>query len=539
MPKKTATTSRTFILFLVLLVIQLTLYLYTTYRPFTIAPPGYSYTVMGWFYSYPNFILQAKDGAWGIIDATTTRQTPRVYTQSFLVLLGKIAWLFHLHQITMYRIAQTLGGIAVFFATYQLIRLLLPHRYHAAAILFALGIEIGPLINSIAGHAILSWAPSFDSQITFNRHFGLPHHVWAEVFGLLFLITLYQSVKKISVYRLGLLIVLAFAVTITLPSYVITMMLGIVPVWFFWALSQKKLRQFLVPLAIASAVIILTGIFIKMQFAQGLPWKNFPTDEKTWWTNHDQFLYYFSSLTLYYPWFYLAVAAVLSTWKTLEESTKFAFLICLAWVLSPVLFIPFSTTSWFPIANFRLTDGYHYPPAGILAAIGYVNGLSFVKQKNVRSMIVNGLLALTLVASIGLTAIFTKQLWANQEALWSNVYPKTSTMQAVYFLDTLPKHSGILVREHFGNIITAFADVRVFLGAYHFPDYPERSWLADRFLSGALSDTDAKTLLHDNDIQYIFYGPEEQERNTTGTLYPDILSPIYTTDSVTVFAIKK
>ncbi len=96
-----------------------------------------------------------------------------------------------------------------------------------------------------------------------------------------------------------------------------------------------------------------------------------------------------------------------------------------------------------------------------------------------------------------------------------------------------------MVREFSGNIMAAYADVRIFLGAYHFPDFWERSAIAQKFFSGELTDEEARQTLHDNDISYVFYGPDEQSWNTTGTLYPDILTPIYTTATVTIFSIKR
>jgi hypothetical protein len=517
-------------IFFVLLISQLVLYVITTYRPFIIAPPGYSYTAMGNFYSYPNFILQAKDGSWDTFDLGTTRPTTHVRAQLFFVMLGKIAALFNIHQIAMYRIAQMTGGIAVFIVSYWLIRKLLPKYMHASAIFFVLGLEIGPLLNAIAGQKLINWPASFISQVSFQRHFGLPHHNWAEAFGLMLFGALYYAISQPTILRLLILALIAFTATITLPSYVITMMLALGPIFLLWGFIKNNFRKTILPLFIASIVIVLTGLFVRAEFARGLPWSTFSMTEKTWWKNNDQIVYYLSSFTLYYPFFLLAIAGAISSWRTWHSSIRFAFLFSLTWILVPLVCIPVSTASWFPIANFRLTDGYQYFPAGILAVIGF-----YQIQKKIRVFLIVPIVA----ASISLTYVFTANIWSSQTALWSNIYPATSTMDAIEHVSTLPKYSGILVREYAGNIMAAYADVRIFLGAYHFPDFWERSAIAQTFFSGTLSDEAARATLHDNDISYVFYGPDERSWNTTGTLYPNVLKPIYTTATVTIFARKK
>ena len=90
----------------------------------------------------------------------------------------------------------------------------------------------------------------------------------------------------------------------------------------------------------------------------------------------------------------------------------------------------------------------------------------------------------------------------------------------------------------FGEIIPGFADVRVYIGGTHgFPDWLDRQQKAITFFSGKLSASDAMSFLQTNDIQYIFYGPDEQAVTQTPELYPNILTPLFHNPSVTVFSV--
>lgn len=525
------------ILFIILF-IQLGLYLYTTLRPFLIAPRGMSYTVMGGNYFYPNMIKQAKDGSWGTLDINTTRPTTRVYAQTFFVIWGKIAAIFHIHQITAYRVAQVSGGIAVFVAVLFLVRQLLPESMHAIALLFVLEIETGPLLTKILTTQILSWPPSFDPQVSFMRHFGLPHHIWAETLSIVLLVFLIRSSEKLTMKRLFIIAALSLAATLSLPPFMLTMLASVTPVLFVWALVTKRLKTTIPPLVVALLVFGVTGLFIKNQFASSVPWKYLPSGEKWWWTNRDIMSYYLSSLTLYYPWFVAALVAAVINWKRWTPRIRLTAALAVSWLIVPFAMITLSTQSWFPTANFRLVDGYQFTAAGLLAAIGLSECVKGILYARLRVTVQTIALILIMGTSFFLTGVYAHNIWKEQDDPSNPIYQPTEAMQAIYFLDTLPKYSGILVREYYGEVIQSFANVRVFIGGPHeFPDWLERQWRVDRFFTGTLSDADAAKFLKDNDIQYVFYGPQEHSLTTTSSLYPNLLISVFATNAATVYKV--
>lgn len=522
-----------------LFILQLSVHLHLSYRPYWIAPPNNTYTVLGKNFYYPSMIYQAKEGAWGIIDTHTTRPTPRVYTQLFFVALGKVAAIFDIHPVAMYQLSQIMGGLFVFLASYWAIRQFVPKRMQPIAVIAVLGVETGPLITDITG-SIMSWPPSFESHIGVLRHFGLPHHTWGEGFGLLFLGVLYQSVHKPSLPRAIGLFLLALITTSVLPPYMITLGLTVMAAWVAWSIFHRSFTKIIGPFALTALTVAASGLWVKLEFAKGSPWTDWTAAEKSWWTHQRLIEQYGASLLLYYPFILLCLLLTVVYWKTWQSKIKLTVLIMTAWVLDPFLYIPLSHYAWFPVANFRLTDGYQYFPAGVLVAIGLWQLHKLITNKAAATGIIAAAVAILTVSSSVLGYVFIKQQYGAQENFWSNIYPLKSTWQGVLYMEHLPAGSGVLVREYMGEILPAFGNIRVMIGGPHgFPDWGERQWLTNRFFSGELSEAEARTLLSENDIDYVFFGPDERALLTQPTLYTDtLIKPVYTTATVTIYEVQ-
>jgi uncharacterized membrane protein len=95
-----------------------------------------------------------------------------------------------------------------------------------------------------------------------------------------------------------------------------------------------------------------------------------------------------------------------------------------------------------------------------------------------------------------------------------------------------------MVREMYGEMLPAFGPVSSFIGGAHgFPDWGQRQWITGYFYSGTITSEEARTILHDNNIQYVFWGSDEKNLTRTTTLYPDILQPIFKNNEVTIFKV--
>ncbi len=526
--------SHPFLVLNLLFIAHLALFLTVASRPNSIAPPDHVYNVLGKNFFYPSLIRQARDGAWGIQDTHTTRATPVIYAQLFFVGLGKLAALTNIDPIAMYQLSRVVGGLAVYWAAYWLICIIFPKSWRQPAIIFTLAGETGPLLSKFfsAGKIVPGW----DTQVIVDRRFSLPHHSFGEAFALVTLGLFLVTAKRPSLPRLILLFLAASLATTTLPPFMLTMSASLLLAWGLWTIFQKQLRQFLPTFIVLISGIGLTSIFIRYEFAKGLPWTVFTAAEKNWWTPQAAFLQYLSTLSLYLPFFVILIIISIFMWKKWPPATKLYLLLMASWLITPTLLLLLSNKPWFPLAPFRLVDGYGYIPAGIVAAISLREFVKLIRLSQWQKIITAAVLSIFLLASIILTTIYTRQILAAQNNFWSNIYPSTFTWQGILYMDKLPKNSGVMVREYMGEMLPAFGPVRSFIGGAHgFPDWPERQLLAQRFFTGSLSDQEAQKILTENDIDYIFWGPDERSLTQTETLYPNLLQPIFSNSDVTIY----
>ncbi len=524
----------------ILFVLQLGLFLWITMRPFSVAPPGRNYYVLNGEGAYAAHIRQAEDGpVWKLYNPYTTRPNPAVYVHVFYVIVGKIAHLFSFDPVSAYMVTRVAAGLILFFATYVFIVTVLPADLQSLAVLFTLGLEPGPLISAIKNiPSILDAVPaifSYFPQELALRHFGLPHHVLSEAFGLFLLTAVFLYIKKASWPRLVGIALLTITGALLMPAYDSMLVLTVFVAWFLWALFRGQIKKILPPLLTIVISLGAVGIFTKLQMDTSYAFKNFNIDEKRWVTDPFLLTNYLSSLLLYLPAILALFLALPHMWRKMGVSVQLLVVLGTTWILGPLFYIPLTHLTIFPFANFRLMDGYDYVPAGILAALGIL-AIGRVLNKSAAKIVVICMIA----ASLFLTFSFTRQTFANQEQIWTNVYPQNLEWDAIRFLSTVPHQSGVMVMQYFGEIIPSYATVRVFLGETPgFLDWNERYHEATQFYSGQLTTADAKTLLHRENISYVYWGADEKKFFNTPIFYPAILTPVFQNPAVTIFAIKK
>ncbi len=517
---------------LILFILQLCLFLWITLRPFSMTPAGRSYYILHGQGAYTAYIRQAKEGVWKVTNPNTTRQNPAIYVQLLYVFLGKIAAVFSFDPVATFMVTRVVAGLFLFGATYWFITTMLPANLQLLAVIFTLGLEPGPLVSEIKNIAsILAARPvifSYFPQEVVLRHFGLPHHVLAEAFGVLLLGNVFLYGKNASWQRLAGIGILTLVSTLIMPAYTSVLIITAGVAWFVWSLIKGQTKKILPIVVTIFVCFAAAGLFTKLQMDSSTMWKYFHLDEKRWVTDAEIYINYVSSLLLYLP-------ATLFLWISLRRAWDKTVVLCTAWVVGPLLYIPLTHLTIFPLANFRLVDGYAYVPAGILAAMG-VREITRVAGRNAAKIVV----CIMLAASIFLTVSFTRKTFEDQQRIYTNVYLLREEWDAIRYLSTVPKNSGVLVLKYIGEIIPVYASARVFLGETPGAiDWGERYVEAVRFYSGQLTDSQARNFLHNEHISYIYWGWDEKEYLKTPMLYPNVLAPVFQTPAVSIFAQKQ
>ncbi|MCX6792126.1 MAG: hypothetical protein NT149_03765 [Candidatus Gottesmanbacteria bacterium] len=523
-----------FFLTVLLFVLQLGLFLWITLRPFSISPPDRSYFILHGQGSYTAYIRESKEGAWSIYNPYTTRPNQPVYVQLLYVFLGKIAQIFSFDPVAIYMVTRVGAGLILFLATYWFIVTILPRNLQSLAVLFTLGLEPGPLVSEIKNIASLAFVRpiifSYFPQEVVLRHFGLPHHVLAEALGLLLVGSVFLFIKN-PWQRLVGIALLTTGGTLIMPAYTMVLVITVFAAWFVWSHIRGQTNKIMPAFVTIIVCLGLVGLFTKLQMDSSNMWKYFNLDEKRWVTDGEVLVNYLSSLLLYLPATIFLWVALLRAWHRITESMHLTVVLTTTWVVGPLLYIPLTHLTIFPLANFRLVDGYAYVPAGILAAMG-VREIGRTAGHHAAKIAV----ILMLAASLFLTVSYTRKAFGDQQRIYTNVYLLREEWDAIRFLTTIPKNSGVMVMKYFGEIIPVYGSARVFLGETPGAlDWEQRYQIAAGFYSGQLTDSQARNILSRENISYVYWGQDEKKFFNAAALYPNVLVPVFQNPAATIF----
>lgn len=533
------------IFLLIIFIVHVSIWSYVTFRPFKIQPPGTTYAMPREQTSYVSYIRQAKNGAWCLIDNRTTKDTPCVYAYLYFVALGKLAAVFSIDPVSMYMVSQVLGGTTLFVATYVFISFLFPKKFRSFVLFFIFLVQVGPLLSTyLLEHFYLppyAVIPVESSQLLFFRQFGLPHHTMGEAIGLLVLTVLLSSYTKNTTIKSALAIAVGTIAGVNiLAPYFVTIVMAIFPAILAYAVSTRTVKKLLLPASIYVISFTIATLVLRSQLGLGPPWNTVYQIEKTWWTIPDLLVRYITSVYLYLPFILLALFTMPFFWRKTTEHLRLALTMGIGWLCIPVIIMPFTSLPQFPIASFRLIDGYQYVPAGILAAIGIMGVTTIVKNKYLGRMIIIVLISTVGWFSYDLTHNYMGGILNEQTNTWINVYPANPFWHAVEFFHTVPKNSGVLASEHYGQLLADYAPIRSFIGKTPgFPDILERRGLMGWFFEGTRTDQTARDILNLGHIDYVYWGDDEKRYFKSGTLYPNLLTPVFEEQGVIIYKVKQ
>lgn len=364
---------------------------------------------------------------------------------------------------------------------------------------------------------------------------------------------------------------------------------------FLWRGVKKQRRKELVwagvfgfisgiILPVTSLVAILTGGFLFLLVLLG--WIGKLPSKKFWWRvkalvflSWPYWLGVFLALFLvfytfsYFPWKihgqadvdkrfmgfdFVGVALGLGTTGVLGfigsfyvlTRKKSAGMISALWLLAVMAWTVFLRLA--PVSNpYRLVQVELHLPLAIISLI-LVESLVSLFKKN-RQFILKILLVLIVLPSIVIWGMaFNSQKNFIDQKLRAGfpvipkvpyvVYPLTEVMEGIFWLrDTTDHQTVVLTAETLGSMIAAYAGNTVFLGHGNQTVYfPQKKAQMERFFREEMSGGEAQTFLTQGRIDYIFWGPEEQEiafqvQASASSSY----RPVFQNETVTIFQVEK
>jgi uncharacterized membrane protein len=220
------------------------------------------------------------------------------------------------------------------------------------------------------------------------------------------------------------------------------------------------------------------------------------------------------------------------------------FILALCWSVLPLGLIYLSAIPWIPLVNGRIGMDQSTVPIGILAAFVFYAAGQIGWFRRPLKLFITGLFILMLAISVTLSAVYVRHTIQSQNDdvnkrsnSWT-IYPTLDLWNGMMALKNVPLWSHVMVCPRVGDILPAYVPIRVYQGnPYGDVDWLERRGLSYEFYTGEMSRRDLWKLLTDNNISYVFYGPEERLAIKAPTFYPDVLEPVYTNPDVTIYKV--
>lgn len=525
---------------------QLAFWSYVTFRPVWIAPAGTKFALPQDQTLYVSFIRQAKAGTWCPVDTHTTRPQPETCSDVHLyfTVLGKIAAVFNLDPVFTYMAGQIVGGLVLTLAAFIFFSRFLEKTSLLIAMTAFAFFQIGPIFPfSLSPLSLVSpfpIAPMASSQLTLMRIFGLPHHTVGEALGIMVLVLMIDSYQhKMTILRAAGISVGTILAVLLLAPFVITLTITAVVSFFLWTVFTGTLKKAIPAFTFFEMSFVAIAAYLQLKVSQS-GGSVLAGEEKTWWPMSQTYSSYTSSLLLFFPFIVISIVLLFLMRKQLSHRLRMITVIGVGWVALPYLVIPVTAFPWFPIAHFRVVDGYQYVPAALLVGIGFFLLKKLVSHKRILTILPYALFAVIMIISSLLSYHYYSFILAAQNVPYTNVDLPNGFWDAVKFFQTTGKNSNVMVLEYNGQLLADYAPIRTFLGrTAGFADWPERKGLAGWFFEGTRSDQTARDILTMENIDYVYVGDDELRVIQSNPLYPNVLTPVFQRDRATIYQFKK
>lgn len=216
-----------------------------------------------------------------------------------------------------------------------------------------------------------------------------------------------------------------------------------------------------------------------------------------------------------------AVLGAVRAWKT----SQWQFSLLTGWLLA----FPFLAYFPYPLQR-RLPEGVWV--AWIILGLTGIEALRRRWQKPALAVIASGLLT-TLIFYVG-------SLWTVTSQAAPLFLPKAETNAFTYLTEKAPPFSTILTSYKIGNSLPAWSPMRVVIG--HGPESVDLAVLqpqVEAFFSSPGNEAGKMEFLIRLGVDYIFFGPDEQEPGGWDPTESSFLRTIYAQDGFAIYQLEK
>lgn len=555
------------------------------------------YGLPGDFNVYINRILQGQEGRWLVYEDYSSDYPKGSLLQIFYLFLGKIFFVFD--PVFVFHLSRVLVGFVWAIAGFIFIRKFVREKaIRVAAFLFFLFSMNFPVIIAGPDKTIFDlYGSGFTEYGPMYRATNLPHLHVSHIFIVLALLAIVKFWGTKSLKYAFLACISGFLAAIILPPTIMVAwgIVGTLITWWFlsscrtrFGISKVNLKKVLKQVQDDGPKILGTTIFYLVSaiplvylllLLRQYPWKSLQDALLDYHPPFDfvDYLYALgpisilgiagavvsvlkrrSDLFVASFWVLVTFGAILffNEHRTLQHPTRFTQVaielplsVLAAYLLWEAGRLTVAIGEW--LGNFKNVI-LGVKPEGSRGDLVYTErDFSAVpqndKSKNAVFLILVFLILLPapLVYAIGFknrVDFVNARVGAGwplvPEGLYV-VYPVRDFMEGIYWIKANTKRSDVVLGGTVsGNYIPAYAGNLVYIGHGHqTPFY----WhvklpLVKRFYQGQMTDEEAKKFLLENNISYVYFGPEEREWRGD-ELRLSFLKKVYEKGTVSVFAV--
>ena len=481
----------------------LTLSLIPTILAYSAAPSG---TVFSGFllnpldgFSYLAKMKQGADGSWLFSLPYAAEPGPGTFLFVYHLLLGNLSRWTGISTIVVFHAVRVIAAAFMFILVYGLFQATLTDRgaRRLALLLTLFGSGLGwltaPLFNLQSSDLVIPESIPF--LIAYgNAHFPLAA---AALLGGILVILLLQDRPGL---RLALALLCGTIIGAVLPFSALSLLAASF-VWFFWEANlhfrkngSSGLKQWALPnltpimgLVAGAAPWLLYDFWVS---------RNHPVISA--WNLQNQTV---SPPVQNYILGYglVLILAVVGIWRTKPAQTKEGRLL-LSWLVTGVILL------YIPVPfQRRLSLGIFFPMAA-LAGLGWHSLTSNIT----RSRLLTAMLILLILPSNLL--VVSAGLLGVTQGRSAVVHYEDELSAYKWAAENLLQGSLILAAPETGNRIPAFAPLRVLYGhPFETPNAEvQKQKVEELFNTGGIASSGMQTLLEEG-VEYVFYGPREQE----------------------------
>lgn len=505
-------------------------------------PTGFTYLATGHYYldyfEYLQHIAAGIAGRWMPINYFTTDLNPVDWRFIPYILIGKVAWVFHLSPVTVYWISIFFITLFTLIGFYYLINLMLQNEaLYLKIVAFLLAVFSGPFYQMFikGGQLVLNPFDFWYGPAAFTRRFEvIPYHALGLLLLLIIIIFINKIWKNIHNTSFKLLLINSFWVSllsVALMTFSPLTLASLIPALLIISgIYFIKFKRDRLKIIIFNGILLMTTVPFALILRRNIGYGGISFELN--WISHDPWWFILLNLGPIILFFPLGIKEYLKENNFLRQILIIFTLVSFGLFFSPAAY-------YLGTHNLRFFSSISYVFYGVLTVIAIKKISLFFKNK---SKIIILLISSILIFYSSFLTFYT-------------LYKRTSgldptTPQTIWTYLPSPIIEGLELLQNYppGNVLAGpYGGIGMFVPTFSYkkvyvshpagsPDFEKKQSFAYLFFSGKMTSEEAEKFLKENDISFVILTSYD---NFDSKIIDDysFLRPVFIKPSITIWKV--